>query len=390
MIKSFFTLVILTFIILFKQTAISFAQIPTVSSNLVRIIDTSLWSPPSPDPAGITYLPNTNSLLISDSEVDEMTIYQNANVYQSSLDGTLLRIANTLSFSREPTDVAVDLPNNLYYFSDDDQKKIFVVDLGSDNTFGTVDDRVQSFTTLGFNCTDPEGIALGNGKLYIACGIDAKITILSPGGNGVFDGVSPSGDDQATSFSTANFNQNDLEGIEYNPQNNTLFIVSTSARMVAEVTTGGSIIRNIDISSFNIRVPAGLEYAPSSIDPLAKNLYIVARGVDNNADPTENDGKIYEISFSLNSPQNSPTPSRTPTPVSATNTIQPTRTPTPISVCARKSQGDANCDGLIDLIDFEIWRREFIGSATTRNADINMDGLVNLIDFEFWRRTFSR
>ena len=82
-------------------------------------------------------------------------------------------------------------------------------------------------------------------------------------------------------------------------------------------------------------------------------------------------------------------PTRTPTPVSATNPVAPTRTPTPSAGCSRKFQGDANCDGLIDLIDFEIWRREFTGTATTKNADYNVDGLVNLIDFEIWRRSFA-
>lgn len=403
--KIFFCVFVLLILIFLINTAsIVNSQVPSVPSSLIRLTDTSQWSPPSPDPAGISYLSDTNSLLISDSEVDEMPIYQNANVYQSSLNGNLIRISNTLSFSHEPTDVAVDLPKNLYYFSDDNQKKIFVVDLGSDHAFATGDDRVRSFSTLDFNCTDPEGIALGAGKLYVACGIDRNIVTLSPGGNGIFDGVAPSGDDQATSFSTAVFNQMDPEGIEYNSLNNSLFIVSTSARSVAEVTTTGIQLRNIDISPFNIRVPAGLEYAPASNNPQAKSLYIVARGVDNNVDPTENDGKIYEISFAASSPNNSPTPSirltntptpfsasptRTPTLIQATNPIHPTVSPTPILLCVKKSLGDANCDGLIDLIDFEIWRREFTGSAITRNADYNADGFVNLIDFEFWRRAFS-
>jgi hypothetical protein len=50
------------------------AVLPQEQAVLVRIIETSLFSPPSPDPAGIVYLPSTGRLLVSDSEVNEMTI----------------------------------------------------------------------------------------------------------------------------------------------------------------------------------------------------------------------------------------------------------------------------------------------------------------------------
>ena len=56
------------------------------------------------------------------------------------------------------------------------------------------------------------------------------------------------------------------------------------------------------------------------------------------------------------------------------------------NTCSRKSQGDANCDGAVNLIDFEQWRKEFTGEASTLTADFNGDGAVNLIDFELWRR----
>lgn len=61
---------------------------------------------------------------------------------------------------------------------------------------------------------------------------------------------------------------------------------------------------------------------------------------------------------------------------------------TPSTNCPRKSEGDADCNGVTDLIDFEIWRREFTGLAATRNADYRADGRVDLIDFEIWRRSF--
>ncbi len=75
----------------------------------------------------------------------------------------------------------------------------------------------------------------------------------------------------------------------------------------------------------------------------------------------------------------------TPT-IPVTTTVSPTVTGTP--PCAKKAQGDANCDGVVNLPDYEIWRKEFTGSLSTKTADFNGSGEVNITDFESWRRTF--
>jgi len=68
--------------------------------------------------------------------------------------------------------------------------------------------------------------------------------------------------------------------------------ITLSDTLIAHVTTAGELLRTIDISSANAIKPAGLAYAPSQM-----NLYIVDRGVDNNSDPNENDGMVYEFSL---------------------------------------------------------------------------------------------
>ena len=62
----------------------------------------------------------------------------------------------------------------------------------------------------------------------------------------------------------------------------------------------------IDVSAANASKPAGLAYAPSSVNPLERNVYITERGVDNDSDPKENDGKIYEMTLSPISTDNMP------------------------------------------------------------------------------------
>ena len=79
------------------------------------------------------------------------------------------------------------------------------------------------------------------------------------------------------------------------------------------------------------------------------------------------------------------TPTKTPTPTQATVSIAPSATTVP---CAMKSQGDANCDNKVDMIDYEIWRQEFAGLVTTHNADFNSNGQTELIDYETWRQGF--
>lgn len=67
-----------------------------------------------------------------------------------------------------------------------------------------------------------------------------------------------------------------------------------------------------------------------------------------------------------------------------------TTQPSPTSSCPRKGEGDANCDGKVDLLDFEIWRKELNGEATTKDSDFDSSGKVNLVDFEIWRKEFLK
>lgn len=56
---------------------------------------------------------------------------------------------------------------------------------------------------------------------------------------------------------------------------------------------------------------------------------------------------------------------------------------------ATKPQGDANCDGIPTLVDFQIWRNEFKGILTTKTADFNGDGQPTLVDYQIWRTAFK-
>lgn len=74
-------------------------------------------------------------------------------------------------------------------------------------------------------------------------------------------------------------------------------------------------------------------------------------------------------------------------PIPVSTITVPTATP-PAPICPLRVDGDVNCDGDVDLSDFEIWRRELMNELSTKQSDLNLDLEVDLLDFELWRRGF--
>ena len=280
------------------ELALAAATQPAAASSVSPLIATTLtsqFSPPSPDPSGVVYLPASGTLWISDAEVDEMPIYAGANAFETTLDGRLLGTRNTLTFSNEPAGASVNPSDRHLFYSDDDKFKVFEVNAGGDGLYHTSDDVVTSFSTSAFQSNDPEDVVFGNGQLWLCDGVNAEIYRVSPGPNGRFDGIAPAGDDLVAHFDTEALGVLDPEGIAYSGDNGHLYVVGQPPTRVAELTTDGALVQMIDISAAGARKPAGVTYAPSSLDPGQRHLYIVDRGTDNNTDPNENDGKMYEL-----------------------------------------------------------------------------------------------
>src|SRR3990172_8824159 len=307
----------------------------SIQASLVQTIDTSQWNPPSPDPVGIEFRPATGRLLVSDSEVDEMPPYwAGVNVFEATTGGALVATCTTSpAFSNEPVGVAVNPTNGHIFFSDDERQKIHEVNLGPDGDYCTADDTRTQLSTSSFVSSDPEGLAYGEGMLFVGDGLGREVYKISPGANGVFDGAPPSGDDVVTNFDTSVIGQQDPEGLAYNSAHGTLYIVSRDSTEITEVWLDGTVTNVIDISSLNAVSPGGLAYGPGSVNPGVMNLYIAARGVDNEDDPLENDGKVYEIT-GLPEAGPTPTPTNTPTPP---DTPTPSNTPTPTPVVSTVS-----------------------------------------------------
>jgi hypothetical protein len=300
-----------------------------VSASLVNVIDSSTWSPPNPDASGVAYLYAQNRLMISDSEVEEMSIYQGVNVFEATNSGTLTGTCDTTYFSNEPSGAAANPGNNHRFFSDDNQRRVFEVNPGGDGVYCTSDDTVTSISTLSFNDDDPEGAAFGQGRLFVTDGVGMEVNAIYWGPNGVFDGLPPAGDDTWTHFDTSVLGLRDPEGIAYHPERGTLFIISRSDPVIVETNFAGDLLNVYDIDAANILSPAGAAIGPSSVNPSVMSVYVSDRGIDNGQDPNENDGKVYEFNIGSGgptlTPSSTPTISNTPT-ASSTPTFGPSPT----------------------------------------------------------------
>lgn len=323
----------------FSLTEVAQPQVQAAAVNLafVQTIDASQWSPPSPDSSGIAYLPNANALIVSDGEVNEMPIYTGVNVWHVTTGGSVVSTWDTGAFSDEPAGLGVNPANQHLFIGDDTGTRgVYEVDPGGDGVYATGDDAVAFLKTSTFDSKDPEGVeyAVGSGVLFTVDGVNREIYRIPLGPNGIFGGVSLG---SITHFDTLNFGLDDPEGIAYNPATGRLYAIGRPASTLFEIQlnsngTQPQSVQSHNISAANIRKPAGLAIGPSSQNPSELSIYIIARGVDNDSDPNENDGKLYEFSLgqSGGTPTNTPTPTHTPTSgPTPTPTNTPTVTPTP-------------------------------------------------------------
>lgn len=260
--------------------------------TLVQTIDTSAFSPSSPDPAGIAFLNFSNTLLLSDSEVNESPFFGTENLFESTLTGSLVNTFSILDFSLEPTGVDLNPSNQNLFISNDDADEIVELNPGGDQVYGTDDDSISVIDTTAFGSFDAEGVAFASnlGTLFVVDGVNSEVYQISTSGTLI------------SNFDTASLGVNDPEGIEYDSSSGNLYIVGDPINTVLEVTTSGTLVNTLNISAANPVKPAGLALAPSSQNSSETSLYISDRGIDNNADPNENDGKVFE--FSLTPPDN--------------------------------------------------------------------------------------
>ncbi len=271
--------------------------VPTVDASLVAI--SPLWSidPPSPDPTGITFISDSDRLLVSDSEVDEVALFQDVNLYTMTRAGALSDTGVTEPYSSEPSGVTHDSSSGVLYVADDAAKRVHMIVPGPDGRFGTPDDTVTSFGTACFGSTDPEGIAVDpvTGDLYLVDGTHDAVFRVSPGTDAIYDGA----DDVVSSFDVGEVGAIGPEGIAYDGLNGNLLVVD--GNLVYEFSRTGVLVRLITITAAGLKRSSGIVLAPATSGS-GWNMFVTDRGVDNSADPLENDGYLAELSLDIAAP----------------------------------------------------------------------------------------
>ncbi len=283
-----------------STTTITFTH-PATVLTLVGTIDTSRWSPPSPDPGGLTHRPAyvtsadvsvPAGILVSDSEVDEMpALFTGSNLFVTFPDGTLGGVGSLVDRSREPSDIAWDSRARVLFVCDDDLDKIFRINPQGDGLIGTADDSFSTTcTTSVFGSNDPEGLDYDPDtlSLWLADGNGATIYnfVRDAQGNCVTPPIAQ--------WDSRLLGVRDPEGIDFDPASGHLFISDRRNRLVAEATTGGTLVALYDLSSSPLMFASSITLAPASSGS-GTNIFVSDRGVDNDVDPTENDGRIFEF-----------------------------------------------------------------------------------------------
>jgi Bacterial Ig domain/Chitobiase/beta-hexosaminidase C-terminal domain len=277
----------------------SASAIDLVTPTLVQTIQTSTYAPSSPDPSGIVYVAESDRFIVADSEVDEMTLYQGFNLYSATRTGSGQGTGTTLVHGiKEPAGLGYNPADGTLYVSDDDADRVSVLRPGPDSVHGTADDAVTHLGTAAFGSLDPEGVEYdtATGHLFICDGLGIEMYRVDP-----VDGIFGNGDDVVSSFDLAQFGARDCEGVGIDQRRGLLLAIDPSSKQIYEVTREGALARLVDLDVIPIgngRNFASVTLAPSSDpadDPAIMSYWVVDRQTDNEDDPSENDGLLYEL-----------------------------------------------------------------------------------------------
>jgi hypothetical protein len=140
----------------------------------------------------------------------------------------------------------------------------------------------------------------------------------------------------------------------------------------------------------NVGSPAFFEAAGFLMDQLSSIPTATATGTTTStATPTDS---ATSTATPTATPTGTTPPTAMPTGTTAptaipTGTIAPTATPTiPTTPCLL---GDINCDGIVDIRDYGIWRLTFGRASCSNPTDLNSDCLVDIRDYAIWRQHFG-
>ena len=191
--------------------------------------------------------------------------------------------------------------------ADDDRSQIHeIASIGADGRWGTADDGARTtLRTSAFGATDAEDVAYDSKRdqILVIDGVNNELFRVDPGPDGKFNGTAPIADDVATHTDLEQYGVIDPEGVVYDAVRDTVVVADRSR--LWEIDTTGALLDSASLSP-SLAHLGGVTIAPASDGSGKRNYYVVERGVDNNTNAAENDGKIYEVAAALPSIGNRP------------------------------------------------------------------------------------
>ena len=123
------------------------------------------------------------------------------------------------------------------------------------------------------------------------------------------------------------------------------------------------MLKTYDLASAGLVHPEDVTYAPSSLNPAIKNIYLTDRGLDNNDLPNENDGRIFEINLGIPRVASIQRASANPSGASSVNfTVTFSESVTGVDVTDFSLNAPGISGAAISLVS---------GSGTTRTVTVN-------------------
>ncbi|WP_054008886.1 Calx-beta domain-containing protein [Cypionkella psychrotolerans] len=232
------------------------------------------------DPSAVAYNPFSNSLIMSDSEVDEAPFSRPVDLFSVGLDGSAIS-STAMPFTTEATGLAYDATRGNLYITDDDKYKVIAVSADNPTVIK------WSFTTKNLGGNDPEDIAVdtNTGNLFIVNGIDRKIIE-----------VDNHGTTQISSFVLPTMIV-DPEALAFDSANNVFYVGGGFSDLIWKLDRNGNVIDTItaltDLRSadHDYRVAVkDIEIAPASDGSGEMHLYVADYGLSHVAD-----GRLIEI-----------------------------------------------------------------------------------------------
>jgi sugar lactone lactonase YvrE len=280
--------------------------IGATEGSFVRESNTNCWTP-STDPTGLTYDPRSHKFWISDSEVDETALWKHRNLFLANRLGALQKTRRVDNATVEPEGISWYPRGKSLFVVDDDKDAIFRFGRGRDGKLGTGDDKVRKLVnTLRYGSGDAEGVTWHSrrGKLDMLIWTDAGTTKIYEVKRGRDHRFGTKDDVMKRQFATSTFTGPgdrhfaDPNGVYFDRKTSHLFTVDSKKHFVLETTLAGKFVQTINMPFCRddpvCRGFSDLVFAPGT-DGSPRRLYLTDRGVDNDVDPNENDGRLYQV-----------------------------------------------------------------------------------------------